>query len=161
MNGICTNTPGGWRCSCPPDFLGDGNQNAFIIIIIFFQGFRCVPSDAPYEIYLTSIPEIVIDICNFGLVKFNFSIDETFDRPVSELCIDVISSDAAARTDPSIVYNVVPFYKYEVSLLADLTDLEERPSIHFCPCGQQCLSNNDAPIALIDDECNSQSKGSS
>ena len=161
MNGICTNTPGGWRCSCPPDFLGDGNQNAFIIIIIFFQGFRCVPSDAPYEIYLTSIPEIVIDICNFGLVKFNFSIDETFDRPVSELCIDVISSDAAARTDPSIVHNVVPFYKYEVSLLADLTDLEERPSIHFCPCGQQCLSNNDAPIALIDDECNSQSKGSS
>ena len=79
------------------------------------SGFRCVPNDAPYEIYLASVIDVVIDICNFGLVKFNFSIDETFDRQVSELCIDVISSDDAARTDPSTIHDVAPFTNYQVS----------------------------------------------
>lgn len=74
------------------------------------------------------------------------------------MCFSVISSDDEARTDPEVIYNVLPGIDYEVTLLADLTDLSERPYIHICPCGQRCQDHQTAIfITLIDDECNSAS----
>ena len=67
--------------------------------------------------------KLEIDICNFGLVKFEISIDEEFGRNVDAICVTVVSSDDEARTDPEIIHNVEPGKIYELSLLADLTDL--------------------------------------
>ena len=72
------------------------------------------------------------------------------------LCLEVFSSDNLARTDPQIIRNVKGSQKYEAALLADLTDVNEKPYISICPCNQTCHGNN-LFIDMIDDECRSPS----
>ncbi|CAG5109944.1 Oidioi.mRNA.OKI2018_I69.chr2.g4412.t1.cds [Oikopleura dioica] len=141
--GNCSNTVGSFTCACPSNLIGDG--------------FKCVSDDDPYDVELADdSEEATVDICDFGVVKFSFSIKELFDRTVKSLCLEVFSSDDLARTDPQIIRDVKGFTKYEVALLADLTDVNERPYISVCPCNQTC-QGNDLFINMIDDECYSQS----
>ena len=128
--------------------------------VILGDGVRCEASNFPYEVEIVvqGQGQPTIDICNFGLVKFKIQIFESFGRTVPELCFSVISSDDEARTNPEVIYNAEEGMNYELELLSDLSDLTERPYVHFCPCHQKCFHHQTAIfISLVDEECNTGS----
>ena len=113
--------------------------------------------------------EYKVDICDFGVIKYEFEFSEFFDRPVPSLCVTIFSSDENARAQPEIIRNAKPGEIQHFNLLASWTDTNEvnfifqsflknfikRPYIQICPCNEKCKEN--LFIDVVDDECTNES----
>ena len=69
--------------------------------------------------------EYKVDICDFGVIKYEFEFSEFFDRPVPSLCVTIFSSDENARAQPEIIRNAKPGEIQSFNLLASWTDTNE------------------------------------
>ena len=99
--------------------------------------------------------EYKVDICDFGVIKYEFEFSEFFDRPIPSLCVTIFSSDENARAQPEIIRNAKPGEIQSFNLLASWTDTNERPYIQICPCNEKCKEN--LFIDVVDDECTNES----
>jgi len=79
--------------------------------------------------------EYKVDICDFGVIKYEFEFSEFFDRPIPSLCVTIFSSDENARAQPEIIRNAKPGEIQSFNLLASWTDIKEVISfLHKASC---------------------------
>ena len=101
------------------------NGGCYIVKLNCDKG-QCKLGEPPFKLTeIKPLREYKVDICDFGVIKYEFEFSEFFDRPVPSLCVTIFSSDENARAQPEIIRNAKPGEIQHFNLLASWTDTNE------------------------------------